>query len=657
MALLDKMSTLKISTRVNALAGIAVVAAVILSAAYFMSDRIMGRALQNQAEFTQLSGLVRKVENGALQMRRSEKDFLLRRDVKYIKKYDAAAESVEQALAKLTGLAVSGSVAENIERLKAGTALHKEQFHKVSKLHETIGLNEKTGLQGQLRKAVHGAEEKLKTAKLDPLTIKMLMMRRHEKDFMLRGKEKYIGRIDKRREEFDALLAETALSKKDKTELGALMDTYQSGFKAYAKAALILKPETKQLSKIFAEMAPDFEAIHETAGAGWQKAKANLAATRSMTEKAFLGSASFVLITALGLGFTFGKSITWPITKLTGAMRKLADGDTSTEIPDAEVKNEIGYMARAVEVFKKNAIRNKELEANQERQKEIAEEEKRMAMNQLADDFDASVGGIVGTVSSASAELNSTAQSMASISEETSSQASSVAAASEQASANVQTVASATEEMTASISEINAQVVQAAEISKQAVENVGKTSAQMEDLAQTADKVGEVVSMISDIAEQTNLLALNATIESARAGEAGKGFAVVASEVKALANETAKATEEIAEHIQQIQAATKGAVNSIGDIGSVVKQLEETSTAIAAAMEEQGATTQEISRNVQEAATGTKEVTSSIAGVTQASKEAGTASGQVTSAAGELSQQSEIMKTQVEKFLSEIRAA
>ena len=368
-----------------------------------------------------------------------------------------------------------------------------------------------------------------------------------------------------------------------------------------------------------------------------------------------VGLAGMVIGVAISL--LLGTFLAKPIIAMTGAMQQLAEGNLEAEIPAQGRKDEIGDMSGAVQVFKESAIRNKELVAEAESQKQITEEEKRKTMNALADDFDASVGGIVETVSSASAELNSTAQSMSSISEETSSQATAVAAASEEASANVQTVASATEEMSASISEINTQVAQASEVSKQAVENVEKTSTQMDVLAQTADKVGEVVSMISDIAEQTNLLALNATIESARAGEAGKGFAVVASEVKALANETAKATEEIATHIQQIQGATKGAVTSIGDIGTVVKQLDETSTAIAAAMEEQGTTTQEISRNVQEASTGTQEVSSSIAGVTQASQEAGAASGQVTSAAGELSQQAELMKTEVEKFLKQVRAA
>ncbi len=361
------------------------------------------------------------------------------------------------------------------------------------------------------------------------------------------------------------------------------------------------------------------------------------------------------IIAGAAIAFFTARSIAAPLVSMTAAMRKIADGDLETEIPARDRKDEIGKMSDAVNVFKQNAIRNKELEAEQEKQKQRSEEEKRMMMHELADNFDASVGGIIETVSAASTELNATAQAMSSIADETSSQSAAVAAASEEAATNVQTVAAASEEMSNSIAEINQQVNQASDAAKQAVGEVEKTGSQMEALANTADKINDVIGMISDIAEQTNLLALNATIESARAGEAGKGFAVVASEVKGLAGQTAKATEDIVSQVNEIQKATKQAVVSMSDIAEVIRQVDETSTAIAAAMEEQGLATQEISRNVQEAASGTEEVTRNISGVSQASQEAGAASSQVMSAADELSRQSEKLKSEIGKFISQIR--
>jgi len=379
--------------------------------------------------------------------------------------------------------------------------------------------------------------------------------------------------------------------------------------------------------------------------------KAPLVSMRNM----MVVSALILTLIGVAAGIFFAKMLVNPIRAMTTAMKDLADGDLEAEVPAQGRHDEIGEMSSAVQIFKENAVRNKELEASQEEQKRRAEEDKRAAMNKLADDFDANVGSIVDTVSSASNQLQSTAQSMASISEETSNQATAVAAASEEATTNVKTVADASEEMSQSISEINEQVSSASSAATRAVEEVEKTGTEMEVLATTADKIGEVVAMISDIADQTNLLALNATIEAARAGEAGKGFAVVASEVKGLASQTAQATDEITKHIEAIQGATKQAVVSMGGIGKVIREVEETSTAIAAAMEEQGATTTEIARNVQEAAAGTQDVSSSITGVTTASQEAGAASSQVMSSASELSTQAETLKTEVDKFIEQVR--
>ncbi len=369
-----------------------------------------------------------------------------------------------------------------------------------------------------------------------------------------------------------------------------------------------------------------------------------------------LVGAVMVLIMAL-IGFFFARSITRPIGAMTDSMGVLAEGNLEAEIPSQDRHDEIGEMAAAVQVFKENALRVKEMEAEQEEQEKRAEEEKRQTMNKMADDFQASVGGVVETVSSASTQLQSSAQSMTAISEETSSQATAVAAASEQASSNVQTVASAAEELSSSISEISRQVSQSTEIAGSAVGAAEKADEMVQGLAMSAQKIGEVVELITDIADQTNLLALNATIEAARAGDAGKGFAVVASEVKNLANQTARATEEIGGQIGEIQGATQDSVQAIQGITKTIGEISEIASAIAAAVEEQGAATSEIARNVEQAATGTNEVSSNIGSVTQAAGEAGQSASQVLQSANELSQQSDMLKSEVEKFITQVRSA
>jgi methyl-accepting chemotaxis protein len=349
------------------------------------------------------------------------------------------------------------------------------------------------------------------------------------------------------------------------------------------------------------------------------------------------------------------QSITLPLKEIATGLDALNSDDFTY---DVKVYNndEVGAVAKAYVTFKQHMITAKELTAEQENQKLETEKSRKKMLTKLADEFDANVGGIVENVSAAATELQATASSMTGIADNTSNLSAAVSAASEEASTNVQTVASAAEEMSHSISEITSQVQEASNAANMAVDEVEKTSVHMENLAATADSIGEVVKMISDIAEQTNLLALNATIESARAGEAGRGFAVVASEVKALASQTSKATEDIGSQVSQIQKATKDAVVSMGEIGARIKRIHESSSVIAATMEEQGAATNEIARNVQEAASGTEEVSRNIVGVNQASDESSAAAGEVTNAAGELSQQAEILKIEVSEFIQQVRA-
>ncbi len=345
-----------------------------------------------------------------------------------------------------------------------------------------------------------------------------------------------------------------------------------------------------------------------------------------------------------------------PIAQLTQAMSRLADRDWTAAVPATDRQDEIGAMARAVSVFKENGIANDKLREEQTREQET-KERRASALEAAVAEFEAAAKSIVDTVSASATEMQSSAQSMSGTAEETSRQATAVAAASEQASSNVQTVATAGEELSSSIAEISRQVTQSTRIAGKAVEEATRTDAKVQGLADAAQKIGEVVQLINDIAAQTNLLALNATIEAARAGEAGKGFAVVASEVKSLANQTAKATEDIGAQVSSIQGATRDSVEAIKAIGRTISEVSEIATTIASAVEEQGAATQEIARNVQEAARGTQDVSANIAGVTQAAAEAGAAATQLLDVAGDLAKQAVALRAQVDAFLAKVRAA
>jgi methyl-accepting chemotaxis protein len=380
-----------------------------------------------------------------------------------------------------------------------------------------------------------------------------------------------------------------------------------------------------------------------------------------LAETCFLVTLLWVLLGAgLGIAATVvyltANSIVPPIVEMVGAMGRLAGGDHAVEIPATEKHDEIGLMARAVVVFKENMIKAKELAA-----KEAEAMEARVAragrVNELTDGFDAGISAVLRTVASASTELQATASAMTATAEETSSQATAVAAATEEASANVQTVAAASEELASSVTEISRQVAQSASIAQKAVIEAERTNTSMQGLCNDAAAIGDVVKLITEIASQTNLLALNATIEAARAGEAGRGFAVVAAEVKTLAEQTAKATDQISTQVNSIQASSAHAVNAIRGISATINQMNEIASAIASAVEEQGSATQEIARNVQQAAAGTTEISSNVAGVRQAAGDTGAAAQQVLQASGELSQQSEMMRGQVETFLRNIKVA
>jgi len=388
------------------------------------------------------------------------------------------------------------------------------------------------------------------------------------------------------------------------------------------------------------------------------ESKADAAAELARANRINLAVLIVVILSLVGSVIFSFIGVARPLTRLNHALGKMASGELDVEIPGAGRGDEVGDIAKTVLVIRQNAEQQAHEESEAKvRQDEIVARQRKADMIRLADSFEAAVGEIVQTVSSASTELEASATTLTSTAERSQGLASTVAAASDEASSNVRSVASATEELSSSVSQISRQVQESAGIASEAVGQARRTNDRVGELSKAAARIGDVVELINTIAGQTNLLALNATIEAARAGDAGRGFAVVASEVKALAEQTAKATGEIGQQISGIQAATQESVGAIKEIGQTIERLSEIAAAIAAAVEQQGTATREISRNVQQAALGTQQVSATITDVQRGASETGSASSQVLSAAQMLSGDSNRLKAEVGRFLDTVRAA
>jgi methyl-accepting chemotaxis protein len=656
-----RLLSLRLTHKITAIGVIGVVGVALIGGIHLYGERAMGvyrDAAENARTIHELNS---RIAIELLEGRRAEKDFLLRNDAGKAQRQIEIGKEVAVDIEKLRGrIAALGKpeLARQIDAMNASLRDYQAHFSAVLETKQRLGLDEKSGLEGRLRASVHDIEAKVEQLHNAQLLVTMLMMRRHEKDFMLRRDARYGDDMKKRTAEFLAGVDAAEMPDGVKTELRQKLADYQRDFSAWMEAALTLAARQKAMSEAFSSVEPVIEQVSKSVDAIRAEADKLNDAERDGIQF-WIGIAIALIATGvLGLGIFIGRSVSKPLGAMRAAMIELANGNFAIVLPGLGRRDEIGEIAQAVETFKINAEQKAREEAEEKiRLDKLVAERRRADMIRMADDFEGAIGEIVETVSSAATELEASATSLTTTAGRSSELATLVEAASEEAATNVQSVASAAEELTASVNEISRQVQASARMAGEAVNQAGHTNDRVGELSKAAARIGDVVELINAIAGQTNLLALNATIEAARAGEAGRGFAVVASEVKALAEQTAKATGDIGQQISSIQIATQDSVGAIRTIGGTIERLSEISSTIAAAVEEQGAATSEISRNVQNAAVGTTQVSANISSVRQGATETGSASSQVLSAAQSLSNDSSRLKLEVSKFLDTVRAA
>jgi len=643
------------------LIGIVGIAGLIVFGGIYLNGNASQEAARTVAEEARkVSTLNDKLGRDLLNARRAEKDFLLRRDEETSKRHAALTTTINSDidhLGKAVRIGEFAALAETVGVLAQGFTEYSKQFSALEQNEGKLGLNEKLGLSGALRSSVHDIEAKLTQLDNSKLAAGMLMMRRHEKDFMLRRDRVYVDQFEKSANEFAKAVQTSDLAPATKADIESKLQKYRTDFNAWVDGAQQAAASAMAMSKAYAQMEPRIEQIATSIERRYNAAQAKETETIASIKRWMLITLALMVLVVSSLSLTISRAVTKAIVSMVQAMVRLAKGDMTVAIPGVGRHDEIGEMAGAVDVFKSNMIEAERLRAEQADSARRQAEQRKADMNRLASEFEAAVGEIVETVSSASTELEASAATLTKTAEHAQDLATNVASASEEASTNVQSVASATEELTSSVTEISRQVQSSARMATAAVGQARTTTAKVSELSKAAAKIGDVVELINTIAGQTNLLALNATIEAARAGDAGRGFAVVASEVKALAEQTAKATGEIGQQIGSIQSATDESVQAIKEISGTIELLSEVSSTIAAAVEEQGAATQEISRNIQQAAQGTQLVSSNVTEVEHGAAETGSASTQVLAAARSLSTESNRLRSELDRFLLTVRAA
>ena len=668
-----KLSNVRIARKVVGGFGIVLTLLVVLAAVTYFSLTSASNSFTEYRSLARQTNEIGRVQANMLMARLAVKDFILHGADEARSRFDSRIATASALTAEVRGLASDAANLARLDQIDESIRDYGEAFYDVVPLMDRrdalvgrlneIGPSLERGLT-QIMESAFGDND-AEAAFHAGQTLRTLMLARlYAFRFLDTNDDASYQRVMAELRDF-ADNAETLLASLQNPERRTLADDvvtsaaeYRTAFETLYDVILarneIIRTRLDRIGPAVAAEVEDFKlevkARQDTLG------PQAVAAMESAVIDA-VSIAVGAILTGLLAAFVIGASITRPVSAMTSAMQRLAQGDKTVDIPATDHRDELGDMAKAVEVFKTNALEVERLERERQESERQAAEDRRAAMLKLADDFEQHVSGVVHEVSRSAKDMHETATVLSANSEETTRQSATVASASEQAAANVQTVASAAEEMSSSVGEISRQVGDASVKSQRSVAQVDETTENMHALSVSADEINAVVQLITSIAEQTNLLALNATIEAARAGDAGRGFGVVASEVKNLATQTAKATDEISERVAKVQGEAGKAVTASAEIAEAIKSIDAVASMIASAIEEQSAATQEISRNAQEAARGTDEVSGTIVGVSQAATETGRASQRVLDCAAQLTTQSDRLNDAVRSFLDEVRAA
>ncbi|MGY0711179.1 HAMP domain-containing methyl-accepting chemotaxis protein [Azospirillum argentinense] len=650
------LSNISIGTRIALLVAASVVTLGLLGGTVTVGAQRMFEATAELDQFRDAYEHTAAIERRASRLRFQALRFVADRDETAAESFAKNAEEASRLLENLKERGVERLPQEELDHLSQGIGTLKERFSSVVARAKELGLSDDSGLRGVLRASARAIEDELKQwPNADKLTGRMESMRKMEKDFIIYSDESLLSGHRKAFNEFTFFLADSGLDTATQTRLEKQARTYRTDLGRFVDATKAFRAEVQTFNDAFQAMVPRFEALLESANAGMAGAVETQNRVRGEVIANVFQVGSVLLVGFAIISLLVARSITRPLRLIEGVMERLAGGDRTATVPETGRRDEIGAMARAVSVFKENLQRTHELEQESRRAERRAEEERETALRAIAHDFDSAFGRVLHTVSHAADQIRNGAHILRDTAEKMKEQALDTSEKAEQTSEVVGIVNNVSRTLSASIGEIGGRVTTSSTAIRRAVDHARQSDSAVAALADSSQRIGEIVRLINDIAGQTNLLALNATIEAARAGEAGKGFAVVASEVKVLANQTAKATEDIAGQVGAIQEATGSVVEAIRAIRTTVEEVAHLSEDVSAAVRDQLEQTEEIVGAVGRANDNTHEVTESVSTMAITAAETGKSAIEMIYSAAQLADELRQLEADADRFVSSIK--